>query len=361
MPWKLLAPSAGPSCCRVPGTPGGHPGGLTAGRHARRRACTRSTRRPGSSPTRPTWPAGSTMPGRRDRRDQDVAFGGGSPATVATVQAVARPGAATARPPSPPATVIGRPAPAPVGLGHGDRSAPPPTSSAATTAPTPTPEVLATTDGTPSPRWPRCRCRCATRRWRPPAGLLYVFGGQAITGAGAGQPGQRHPGGEPGRHTASVVGHLPQARCRPLPPYLGDAGLRGRRRELGAPNVDDRRGDDPAGPASAGANPGSGATSAKATRGDHPGRRRHHGHLLASARARAPARARRARAAGPAASQHRAPPARRPSGRSTPRRTRCSRPGACKSRSRIRAWPCSGRRPGSSAASPTARRCRPCR
>ena len=137
----------------------------------------------------------------------DVTFGGGSPATVASVQAV----------------------PAPNGTGQGvvatatvTGSLPQPRSdSAAVTVGTttyivggydgtnPDPTVLATTDGRsfstvaslPVPvRYPAVAAH---------DGLVYVFGGEAITGADAGRPVNAIQVVNPRRHTASRIGRLP--------------------------------------------------------------------------------------------------------------------------------------------------------
>jgi outer membrane protein assembly factor BamB len=138
---------------------------------------------------------------------RDVTFGGGSPATVATVQAVPEPSATSSAGITAAETIGALPRP---------RS----DSSAVTVGTTtyivggydgsnPDPAVLATTDGRtfstvaslPVPvRYPAV---AADR------GLLYVFGGQAISGAGAGQPVNAIQVIDPRRHRASIVGHLP--------------------------------------------------------------------------------------------------------------------------------------------------------
>jgi len=136
---------------------------------------------------------------------QDFAFGGGSPATVATVQSIPAPGAAAALAT---ATTVG--------------TLPQPRSDA--TAVTvglttylvggydgtnPDPVVLATTDGTtfasvaslPVPvRYPAVAAV---------GGIVYVFGGQAVAGPGAGEPVDDIQAVNPSRHTATVAGHLP--------------------------------------------------------------------------------------------------------------------------------------------------------
>jgi hypothetical protein len=138
---------------------------------------------------------------------RDVTFGGGSPATVAAVQAVPAPS---------PTGSVGITSAETIGALPRPRS----DSSTVTVGTTtyivggydgsnPDSAVLATTDGRtfstvaslPVPvRYPAV---AADR------GLLYVFGGQAITGAGAGQPVNAIQVIDPRRHTASMIGHLP--------------------------------------------------------------------------------------------------------------------------------------------------------
>jgi len=140
---------------------------------------------------------------------QDVTFGGGSPTTVATVQAA--------------------PAPSPTGsVGTGTVAAnvigslPQPRSDSSTVTvgqttyivggydgTDPDPAVLATTDGhtfssvaaLPVPvRYPAVAAA---------GGLLYVFGGQAMTGSNAGQPVSTIQVVNPHRRIASMIGRLP--------------------------------------------------------------------------------------------------------------------------------------------------------
>jgi hypothetical protein len=138
---------------------------------------------------------------------QDVVFGGGSPATVATVQTF----------PAPQATSSGVTA---SGTLAGDLPQPRSDSTTTTIGKTayivggydgtnPDPTVLATKDGhsftsvasLPTPvRYPAVANS---------GGLIYVFGGQAITGANAGAPVSAIQVVDPRRHTAKTIGQLP--------------------------------------------------------------------------------------------------------------------------------------------------------
>ena len=141
---------------------------------------------------------------------QDVVFGGGATTTVGTVQAFPAPGATSkVGAPGPTAAVVA--------------SLPSPRSDAAEVTIGTTSyvvggydgvnadaAVLATTDGhsfrsvasLPIPvRYP------AVSALR---GEIYVFGGQAITGDDAGNPVDTVQVIDPGRHTATIAGHLPE-------------------------------------------------------------------------------------------------------------------------------------------------------
>jgi len=193
---------------------------------------------------------------------RDVTFGGGSPATVATVQAVSAP--------NPPATTGG------TATLIGSLPQPRSDSAAVTIGKTtyivggydgtnPDPEVLATIDGRsfasvaslPVPvRYPAV---AAT------GGLVYVFGGQAITGAGAGQPVSVIQVVDPSRHVASAIGHLPipleAAAAVTIGTQIYLAGGESTVAQLVTPGV----GTTQLGPPPPGANPGAGATSATTT------------------------------------------------------------------------------------------------
>jgi hypothetical protein len=200
---------------------------------------------------------------------QDVTFGGGSPATVATVQATTAPGGATA--PRISSAVVTGALPEPrsdsttvsmVGtayiVGGYDGTAPDPT-------------VLATRDGhTFSPvatlpvpvRYPAV---AAT------GGRIYVFGGEAISSAGAGGPVNVIQVINPRRHTATIVGHLPipleGAAAVTIGTQIYLAGGESSVTQAVTPGV----GTTQLGPPPSGANPGAGATSATDTADVVPG------------------------------------------------------------------------------------------
>ena len=199
---------------------------------------------------------------------KDTVFGGGSPATVATVQAV--------------------PAPTPGGPGAIATatltgSLPQPRSDSATVTiggttyivggydgTNPDPVVLATTDGRtfstvaslPVPvRYPAVAAV---------DGLVYVFGGEAIAGAHAGQPVNEIQVVNPSRHTASTIGHLPAPLDGAAAVTIGkQIYLAGGESSVAQP-VTPGVGTTQLGPPPSGANAGAGATSATATRATVP-------------------------------------------------------------------------------------------
>jgi outer membrane protein assembly factor BamB len=198
---------------------------------------------------------------------QDVAFGGGSPATVATVQSVSPNGAASGtvalatitgslpQPRSDSATVTVRHTTYIVGGYDGSR---------------PDAAVLATTNGhtfstvasLPVPvRYPAVAAV---------HGLIYVFGGQAITGARAGQPVNTIQVINPRLHRVSTVGHLPipldAAAAVSIGTQIYLAGGESTVAQAVTPGV----GTTQYGPPPSGANPGAGATSATNTANPGP-------------------------------------------------------------------------------------------
>jgi hypothetical protein len=199
---------------------------------------------------------------------QDLTFGGGSPATVATVQSVI-----------PSATGSGTVAVAAV---TGALPQPRSDSAAVTIKGTtyivggydgtnPDRSVLATTDGRtfstvaslPVPvRYPAVAAY---------GGLIYVFGGQAITGAKAGLPVNTIQVVDLRRHTASTIGHLPipldAAVAVAIGPHIYLAGGETTVAQPTAVGV----GTTQLGPPPPGANPGAGATSASTTALTMPG------------------------------------------------------------------------------------------
>jgi len=212
----------------------------------------------------------------------DVTFGGGSPATVATVESTPVPGpTGPAAGASGTATVIG------------DLPQPRSDSATATVGATtyivggydgtnPDPVVLATTDGRtfsavtslPVPvRYPAV----ATT-----GGLVYVFGGDAVTGAGAGQPVNVIQVVDPRRHTASTIGHLPVPLAGAAAVTIGNqiylAGGESTMPQPSTPGV----GTTQLGPPPAGANPGAGAAGGTTTALVRPANTAADGRLLAA-------------------------------------------------------------------------------
>jgi outer membrane protein assembly factor BamB len=201
LPWHMAAPLSREV---VTGSPGQLLvlGGLTVGDASANgvyavSTATGAVRRIGTLPT-PVHDAAAAVAGRRA-----LVFGGGSPATVGTVQSfpLAGGGAVT---------------------DVGNLPAPRSDAQAATIGATtylvggfdgskPDASVVATTDG-------RTYKTIATLSIpvRYPAvtalgGRIYVFGGQAITGPHAGTPVSVIQAVDPARHTASIVGNLPEA------------------------------------------------------------------------------------------------------------------------------------------------------
>jgi outer membrane protein assembly factor BamB len=189
---------------------------------------------------------------------QDVAFGGGSPATIATVQSV--PLSATGSGVVPVSTVIG--------------SLPQPRSDSATVTfkgttyivggydgTNPDRDVLATTDGHSF-----SAVASLKKPVRYPAvaalhGLIYVFGGQAIIGADAGQPVNTIQVVNPRLHTVSLIGRLPiplaAASAVTVRGKIYVAGGETTVAQPTSPGI----GTTQLGPPPLGANPGAGATS----------------------------------------------------------------------------------------------------
>ncbi len=200
---------------------------------------------------------------------RDVTFGGGSPATVATVQGVPAPGS----------TLAGTVATA---TATGSLPQPRSDSTAVTVGETtyvvggydgsnPDPAVLATTDGRtfstvaslPVPvRYPAVAAS---------GGLVYVFGGDAITGAGAGEPVNTIQVVNPSRHTASTIGRLPVPLDGAVAVTIGTQIYLAGGESTVAQAVTAGLGTTQLGPPPPGAHPGAGATSATATAAIAPG------------------------------------------------------------------------------------------
>ena len=159
-----------------------------------------------------------------------------------------------------------------------DRALPQPRSDSATVTVGKTSYIVGGYDGTNPDAWcwprptatpsrpsPLCLCRCVIQRSPPPDGLIYVFGGQAITGAQAGQPVNAIQVVNPRRHTASTIGHLPVPLEAAAAVTIGtQIYLAGGESTVAQP-VTPGVGTTQLGPPPPGANPGTGATSATAT------------------------------------------------------------------------------------------------
>ena len=194
---------------------------------------------------------------------QDVAFGGGSPATVGNVQAVPTAGLggsgtiATA-------TVIG--------------SLPQPRSDSASVTvgkttyivggydgTNPDPAVLSTTDGHTFSTVASLRVPVRYPAVAAVGGLIYVFGGQAIVSAHAGQPVNTIQVVNPRNHIAKTIGHLPVPLDAATAVTIGtQIYLAGGESTVAQP-VSPGMGTTQLGPPPPGANPGTGATSATTT------------------------------------------------------------------------------------------------
>jgi outer membrane protein assembly factor BamB len=202
LPWHMAAPLSREVL--TPGSPGQLLvlGGLTVGDASANgvyavSTATGAVRRIGTLPT-PVHDAAAAVAGRRA-----LVFGGGSPATVGTVQSIPLAGGGAV-------------------TDVGNLPAPRSDAQAATIGATtylvggfdgskPDASVVATTDGRtyravatlPVPvRYPAVAAL---------GGHIYAFGGQAITGPHAGTPVSVIQAVDPVRRTASIVGHLPEA------------------------------------------------------------------------------------------------------------------------------------------------------
>ncbi|HEY5024666.1 MAG TPA: PQQ-binding-like beta-propeller repeat protein [Acidimicrobiales bacterium] len=197
-----------------------------------------------------------------------VTFGGGSPATVATVQAVETSGA--------PGTIA-------TASVTGALPQPRSDSASATIGNTtyivggydgtnPDAGVLATTDGhtfstvasLPVPvRYPAVAAA---------GGLIYAFGGEAITGAGAGQPVSAIQVVDPRRHTATTIGRLPEPLEGATAVAIGTQIYLAGGESTSVQAVTPGEGTTQLAPPPPGSAAGAGATSATATAATIPGR-----------------------------------------------------------------------------------------
>jgi outer membrane protein assembly factor BamB len=207
LPWHLAAPLSREVA--VAGSPG-HliifggltPGGASADGIYALSTRTGATRQIGTLRA-PLHDAAAGLLGRRT-----LVFGGGSSASVATVQAFNRPGRASGHSARTAVTTGSMPAPrsdaAAVTIGatsyviggyDGARADAP---------------VLATTDGR---KFTTIADLPVPVRYPAAAAVgsqIFVFGGQAITGRHAGAPLDTIQVVDPARHTAAIIGHLPQ-------------------------------------------------------------------------------------------------------------------------------------------------------
>ena len=218
LPWHLPAPVSREVVVAAPGRRLLVLGGLTAGNVSASGVYALHTRtgaiRHVGSLRAPLHDAAAAVIGRRA-----VVFGGGSSATVATVQAFAVPGRVGGNPAATAAN--GRPMPIP----RSDSTA---VSIGDTTyivggydGARPDAAVLATTNG-------RSFSTVATLGVpvRYPAvaamdGQIFVFGGQAITGPRAGAPVDTIQAVNPARHTSAVIGRLPEPLAGAVAVTLG--------------------------------------------------------------------------------------------------------------------------------------------
>jgi PQQ-like domain len=207
MPWHLAAPVSREVAVTGPGNRLIVLGGLTAGGtsaggvYAFRTAS--GVARDLGALSAPVHDAAAAVIG-----GHALVFGGGSSASVATVQAFALRG-------------LGGSAPAATATTTGSMPAPRSDVTAVTIGPAvylvggydgahPDAAVLATTDGhtfTTVARLP------VPVRYPAVAALgrkIFVFGGQAVTGSQAGAPVDAIQAVDPARHTAAVIGHLPE-------------------------------------------------------------------------------------------------------------------------------------------------------
>jgi hypothetical protein len=142
---------------------------------------------------------------------KDVVFGGGDATTVGVVQAFPEPSgpALSAGSPTPTATVVGS-----LPQARSDSSS---VTIGSTTyvvggydGTNADAVVLGTTDGRTFSTVATLPVPVRYGAVAAVGGRIYVFGGQAITGAGAGQPVDTVQAVDPTRHHAAVVGHLPE-------------------------------------------------------------------------------------------------------------------------------------------------------
>ncbi|MGD0380920.1 MAG: PQQ-binding-like beta-propeller repeat protein [Acidimicrobiales bacterium] len=210
LPWSLKAPLSRAVVLPVVGNQLSVLGGLTTGNTSSSGIYTLDTSTGALAPagdlTGPLHDAsGAVIAGK------DVVFGGGDATTVGVVQAFPEPSgpALSAGSPTPTATVVGS-----LPQARSDSSS---VTIGSTTyvvggydGTNADAVVLGTTDGRTFSTVATLPVPVRYGAVAAVGGRIYVFGGQAITGAGAGQPVDTVQAVDPTRHHAAVVGHLPE-------------------------------------------------------------------------------------------------------------------------------------------------------
>jgi len=214
LPWRLPAPVSREVV--VPGQRGRlivlgglTPGGASASGVYSVRTRTGAARRIGALGAAVHDAAGAVTGGRA------LVFGGGSSASIATVQGFTLPGGAR--------KAAARPAPLP--QARSDLAA---VTVGATTylvggydGARPDAAVLATTDGQKFREVAALRVPVRYPAVAALGGKIFVFGGLAVTGAGAGAPVTTIQVVDPARHTCTVAGHLPEPLAGAVAVTLG--------------------------------------------------------------------------------------------------------------------------------------------
>ena len=210
LPWSLKAPLSRAVVLPVVGNQLSVLGGLTTGNTSSSGIYTLDTS------TGALAPAGDLTGRLHDASGaviagKDVVFGGGDATTVGVVQAFPEPSgpALSAGSPTPTATVVGS-----LPQARSDSSS---VTIGSTTyvvggydGTNADAVVLGTTDGRTFSTVATLPVPVRYGAVAAVGGRIYVFGGQAITGAGAGQPVDTVQAVDPTRHHAAVVGHLPE-------------------------------------------------------------------------------------------------------------------------------------------------------
>jgi outer membrane protein assembly factor BamB len=259
MPWHLAAPISREVAVAGPRGQLIVLGGLTSGGVSANgvyalRAVTGAARRIGALRA-PLHDAAAAVLGGRA-----LVFGGGSSATLATVQAFALPAGhsrtagtlATAAgsmpvPRSDAAAVTIGPATYLVGGYDGAR---------------PDAQVLATTNGRTFTKVAALKIPVRYPAVAALGGQIFVFGGQAITGPHAGAPLDAIQAVDPARHTAAVIGHLPEPLAGAVAVTVGGEVFVAGGESSAAQRLTPGAGTTQLGPGESSPGPGAGASSA---------------------------------------------------------------------------------------------------